>query len=73
MKARRALAVVAILAILVAAVTSTASELLTFVLVPLGPLFGTIVVASPAPEPSEGSVRPDPVVPTLSPRPPPLG
>ena len=70
---RRVAAVVSILAIVVAGVTSTASELLTFVLVPLDPLFGIIALASPAPARSDVSVLLDPFVSLLSPRAPPLG
>jgi hypothetical protein len=69
---RRALAVVCILAIVVAGVTSTASELLAFVLVPLDPLFGGIIVLRPVPEAAAVPLRPAPVLSVRSPRAPPL-
>jgi hypothetical protein len=69
---RRTAAAVCILTLLVAGMTSTASEVLTFVLVPLDPLFGTVVTRT-TPEPPGVPVRPDPFVSRLSPRAPPLG
>lgn len=68
---RKILALVCIVAIVVAGVTPTTSDLLAIVLVPLDPLFG-IVVAAPVPEADAAPLAPAPVLSVRTPRAPPL-
>ena len=70
-RTRKVLALVCIVAMIAAAVTPAVSHAFDAVLVPLAPLFGTVVSV---PQPQEDDILPAaaPVLPVRSPRAPPL-
>jgi hypothetical protein len=70
-RTRRLVALVCIAAILVAGVMPGGAALLRGVLVPLGPLFGTIVSA-PLPRLADAELPSGPILPALASRAPPL-
>jgi hypothetical protein len=68
---RRLIAIVCIAVILVTGAVPGAAALLCDVLVPLGPLFGTIVTA-PLPHVADAELPAAPILPALASRAPPL-
>jgi hypothetical protein len=70
-KTRRLIALVCIAVILVTGVMPGGASLLCGVLVPLGPLFGTIVTA-PLPHIADAELPAAPILPALASRAPPL-